>query len=68
MIKIFQIAGVILAGITAYFLWVGNKDAVFVALALAACSLFMSLRFQAKARLDASEKRDDILRKDESDG
>ena len=68
MIVLFQTSAVIFAGIAAYFLWMENKDGVFVSIVLAACSLFMSLRFQAKARLDASEKRDDILREDESDG
>lgn len=65
MIRVFQILAVILAAIAAYFLWMENKDGVFVALVLAACSFFMSIRFQAKARLDkhAAESSEDTLRK-----
>ena len=64
MVRTFQIVAVILAGIAAYFLWVENKDGVFVAIVLAACSFFLSIRFQAKARLDKSkgENSKDILR------
>ena len=53
MIRIFQITAVILAGVAAYFLWTENKDGVFVAVVLAASCVFLSIRFQAKARLDA---------------
>ncbi|MEP6789485.1 MAG: hypothetical protein ABJB40_13685 [Acidobacteriota bacterium] len=65
MIRLFQIAAVILALIAAYFLWTGDKDTVFIALVLSACCLLLSIRFQAKARLDqhAAEKGEDILRK-----
>jgi len=41
--------------IAAYFLWMENKDGVFVAVVLAACSFFMSIRYQAKGRLVSSE-------------
>jgi hypothetical protein len=51
MIRIFQILAVIFACVAAYFLWQGNKDAVFVTSVLAACALFLSIRFQAKGRL-----------------
>jgi hypothetical protein len=51
----------ILTAIAAYFLWMENKDGVFVSLVLAACSFFLSIRFQAKARLDAARKEKDIL-------
>ena len=65
MIRTFQIVAVILVGIAAYFLWMENKDGVFVSLVLAGCSFFMSVRFQAKARLDqnAAESREDVLNK-----
>ena len=65
MIRAFQIAAVVFAGIAAYFLWTENKDAVFVAVVLSACSLFLSIRFQAKKRLDEhkAERDGDILRK-----
>ncbi len=62
MIFFFQILAVILAGIAAYFLWMENKDGVFISVVLAACSFFMSIRFQAKARLDDAKKEDEILR------
>ncbi len=61
---------VILMVIAAYLLWMENKDAVFVAVVLAACSFFMSIRFQAKSRLASSkaENSKDILRENKSDG
>lgn len=65
MIRTFQILAVILACLAAYFLWLENKDGIFVSIVLAACSFFMSIRFQAKARLErqAAESREDILNK-----
>ena len=65
MIRTFQIIAVILVCIAAYFLYVENKDGVFVSLVLAASSFFMSVRFQAKARLDqqAAESRKETLNK-----
>ena len=65
MIRTFQILAVILVCIAVYFLWMENKDGVFVSLVLAACSFFMSIRFQAKARLDrrSAESREDVLNK-----
>lgn len=67
MIRTFQILAVIIAAVAAYFLWAGNKDGVFVSIVLAACSFFLSIRFQAKARLDernaVATETDDILRK-----
>jgi hypothetical protein len=63
-IRIFQIVSVILVLIASYFLWVENKDGVFVSLVLAACSFFMSIRFQAKSRLDQSTaESEDTLNK-----
>jgi hypothetical protein len=53
--RIFQISAVILVGIAAYFLWTENKDGIFVSIVLAACSFFMSIRFQAKERLANSK-------------
>ena len=51
MERIFQITAVILIGIAAYFLWSGNKDAVFVSAVLGAVAFFLSVRFQVKERL-----------------
>lgn len=59
MVRTFQIAAVVLGGLAAYFLWIENKDGVFVSVVLSACALFMSIRFQAKARViryDAERK------------
>ena len=47
---IFQIIAVILAGITVYFLFVGNKEGAFVSAVLGCVAFFLSVRFQAKAR------------------
>lgn len=63
MIRIFQIVAVMLTCIAAYFLWMENKDGVFISAVLAVCSFFMSIRFQAKGRLDAAKKQKDILRR-----
>jgi hypothetical protein len=65
MVILFQILAVILVCIAAYFLWMENKDGVFVSAVLAACSFFMSIRFQAKARLEqrAVESSEDVLNK-----
>ena len=52
MIRTLQIAAVILAIIAAYFLWIEYKDGVFVSVVLSACCLFLSIRFQAKARVE----------------
>lgn len=60
--RIFQILAAILTAIAAYFFWMENKDRAFVSVVLAVCSFFISIRFQAKARLDAAEKKEDILR------
>lgn len=47
---IFQIIAVILAGVTVYFLFSGNKDGAFVSAVLACVAFFLSVRFQVKAR------------------
>ena len=51
--RIFQILAVILIGVAAYFLWLGNKDGVFVSLILSGCAYFLNMRFQIKERLNA---------------
>jgi len=47
-----KIAALLFAGIAVYFWWAGNQDGIFVALVLAACCYFLSMRFQIKARLN----------------
>jgi hypothetical protein len=55
MDRIFQALAVILIGVAAYFLWSENKDGTFVAAVLGAVAFFLSIRFQAKARLRQHE-------------
>lgn len=50
MERIFQIAAVILAGVAAFFLWNGNRDGAFVAIALGCVAFFLSIRVQVKER------------------
>jgi len=50
MDRIFQTVAVILAGIAAYFLWVGNKDGAFLSAVLGCVAFFLSVRSQAKER------------------
>lgn len=50
MDRVFQIVAVILAGIAAYFLWMGNNDGAFVSAVLGCVAFFLSVRFQVKAR------------------
>lgn len=58
MDKFFQILAVILAGVAAYFLWVGNGEYAFVAAVLGAVSFFFNIRVQTKSRLaDYEEER-----------
>ena len=49
---LFQILAVILIGVAAIFLWLGNWDGVFVAAVLGSVSFFVSYRFQVKERMD----------------
>lgn len=50
MERLFQILAVLLALAAAYFIWTGNKDAIFISVVLACVSFFLSIRFQVKAR------------------
>jgi hypothetical protein len=47
---VFQIAAVILAGVTVYFLYTGNRDGAFVAAVLGCVAFFLVVRFQVKSR------------------
>ena len=51
MERIFQILAVILAGVAAYFLWIGNTDWLFLSAVAGAVCFFLSIRFQVKERL-----------------
>ena len=51
MVRIFQFLAVVLAGVAAFLYWRGDSDMTFVTAALAACSFFLSIRYQMKARI-----------------
>jgi hypothetical protein len=46
-----------MAALSAYFYWQANSDGAFFFLVVAACSYFLSVRFETKERL-AREKED----------
>ena len=52
MVRIFQILAVVLTGAAAFLFWRGDSDMTFVVAALAACSFFLSIRYQIKERID----------------
>lgn len=53
MDRAFQIAAAVLGGAAAYFYWTGYADGAWVAGVSAGAAFFLSIRFQAKARLEA---------------
>jgi hypothetical protein len=53
--RIFQILAVALAGAAAYLFWIGNRDFAFAAVVLGCVAFFLSVRFQAKARIKAHQ-------------
>src|SRR5215204_2174868 len=55
MERFFQILAVILAGVAAYFLWLGNADRAFVTAVFGAVSYFLSVRVQVNGRLNQRE-------------
>ena len=65
MDRIFQTVAVILAGIAAYFLWVGNKDGAFLSAVLGCVAFFLSVRSQVKERnRQRQTERDDSADQD----
>ena len=50
MERIFQIAAVVLAGVSVYFLFQRNADGAFISAVFGAVSFFLSVRSQVKAR------------------
>ena len=50
MERTFQILAVILAGVAAFFMWNGSKDAAFVSVVLGCVAFFLSVRVQVKER------------------
>ncbi|MGI8788541.1 MAG: hypothetical protein ACR2HG_12360 [Pyrinomonadaceae bacterium] len=56
MERLFQIIAVILIGISAFFLWFGKTDALFISAVLGAVCFFLSVRFQVKERMEQREK------------
>jgi len=67
MERFFQIAAVILGGITAYFLWTNNNDGAFVAAIFGAVSFFLSIRTQVKGRLNERERERLALEEEEEE-
>lgn len=55
MERLFQILAVILAGVAAYFLWIGNNDWFFLSAVAGSVCFFLSIRFQVKERLKVRE-------------
>jgi hypothetical protein len=55
---IFQILAAVFLVVAAYFFWGQNNDLAFFFLVLSASSFLLNIRFQAKARLSASERSD----------
>ncbi len=53
---VFQILAAVLLITSAYFYWDDNSDYAFFFLVLSACSFFMNIKFQAKARLASAEE------------
>jgi len=50
IIRVFQVLSVIFAAAAAYFWWADNFDFAFAGVVVAACSFFLSIRFQAATR------------------
>ena len=50
MERIFQALAALLALAAAYFLWAGQRDALFVSAILGSVAFFLSIRFQVKER------------------
>ncbi len=67
MVRIFQIAAVILAGVAAYFLWSGNGERAFVSAVVGAVAFFLSIRFQVKERNRVREVENKVEEPPEED-
>lgn len=67
MDRIFQILAVILGGVAAYFLWIGNKDGAFVSAVLGCVSFFLSVRAQVTERRRLREEEEKSQVQAESD-
>ena len=69
MEKIFQLSAVVLAGVAAYFLWVGNSEYAFVAGVLGCVSFLLSVRTQIKVRTRVRElERQKELNRQDAEG
>jgi hypothetical protein len=67
MTRIFQILAVILLGVAAIFFWKANSDWAFACGVLAACSYFLSVRFQFKGRIDERKAKSSLETEDDPD-
>ena len=59
MHRIFQVLAVVLVGVAAFSLYRGDTDLAFETGVLAACSFFLSYRFQIKDRIAERESVDE---------
>jgi len=57
---LFKILAVIFVGVTAFFLWQGNKDGTFASLVLGAACFLLSIRFQIKERTRQREENEKV--------
>jgi thiol:disulfide interchange protein len=55
MERFFQILALVLAGVAAWFLWVGDTDGLFLAAVGGSVCFFLSIRVQVKARQQRRE-------------
>lgn len=55
---VFKILAAVFLIAAAYCFWGQNNDFAFFFLVLSACSFFLNIRFQAKARLAANQRSD----------
>jgi uncharacterized membrane protein YedE/YeeE len=52
---VFKILAIVLIGIAAFFLWLGNMDAVFFVAVIGAVCFFLSVRFQIVKKKDTND-------------
>jgi len=52
MERVLQIIAVVLIGVAAFFLWGDDGEGAFVSAVLGCAAFFMSIRYQAKRRVD----------------
>ena len=58
MERIFQILAIVLIALSAFFLWNGSTDGLFIAAVAGAVCFFLSVRFQVGDRLKHRERQE----------